>query len=148
MVSYTNHYLKEWFKLDKSRHYDLWGGNSFGKYFELPKWKKIKFDLELKIIRGEYPAGGKVPSVRKVAEIYNVGTSTSQQILEKMAAENTLVMEQGIGYMVNGESTERLEKEHLERLNEIFQEACEYAYALRVDPVEIVNEIISKKQND
>lgn len=124
------------------------GGNSSGGYFELPKWKKIKCDLELKIIRGEYPAGEKVPSVRKVAEIYNVGTSTSQPILEKMAAENTLIMEQGIGYMVNEDSIERLEKEHLERLKNIFEEACEYAYALQVDPVEMVNEIISKRQNN
>lgn len=133
----------------KSRYDGIFGGEIFrGGYFELPKWKKIKCDLELKIIRGEYPAGERAPSVRKVAEIYNVGTSTSQPILEKMAMENTLIMEQGIGYIVNENSVERLEKEHLEQLKEIFKEVCEYAYALQADPVEIVNEIIGKNQNN
>jgi len=30
---------------------------------ELPKWQRIKYDIELKIITGEYEAGDRVPSV-------------------------------------------------------------------------------------
>ena len=108
---------------------------------ELPKWQRVKYDIELKIITGEYQAGERVPSVRNLSSLYSIGTSTSQTILEKMAQEKTLIMEQGIGYKVNGRAVKRLKDEHLKRLANILRQACEYADKLHADPVEIINEI-------
>lgn len=80
---------------------------------ELPKWQRVKYDIELKIITGEYKVGERVPSVRSLSNLYSIGTSTSQSILEKMAQEKTLIMEQGIGYKVNSRAVKRLKDEHL-----------------------------------
>ena len=62
------------------------------------KGQLIQFDIELKIIMGAYKPGELVPSVRSLAKMYNIGTSTSQSILEKLSRESILVMEQGIGF--------------------------------------------------
>ena len=111
---------------------------------ELPKWQRVKYDIELKIVTGEYQAGERVPSVRNLSNLYSVGTSTSQTILEKMAQEKTLIMEQGIGYKVNGRAVKRLKDEHIKRVTGILKQACEYAETLQVDPVELVKSICQK----
>lgn len=108
---------------------------------DLPKWQRIKYDIELKIITGEYQSGEIVPSVRALAKLYKVGTSTSHIILEKLADEGTLIMEQGIGFRANGRAIKRLKAEHEKRLMGILKQACEYAEILQADPIEIINEI-------
>ena len=112
---------------------------------ELPKWQRVKYDIELKIITGEYRVGERVPSVRNLSSLYSIGTSTSQSILEKMAQEKTLIMEQGIGYKVNGRAVKRLKDEHLKRVIGIFEQDCEYAYTLQIDPIVVVREICEKR---
>lgn len=111
---------------------------------ELPKWQRVKYDIELKIITGEYQAGERVPSVRNLSILYSIGTSTSQTILEKMAQEKTLIMEQGVGYKVNGRAVKRLKDEHIKRVTGILQQACEYAQMLQIDPIELAREICQK----
>ena len=111
---------------------------------ELPKWQCVKYDIELKIITGEYKGGERVPSVHSLSNLY-IGTSTPQSILEKMAQEKTLIMEQGIGYKVNSRAVKRLKDEHLKRITGIFEQACEYAYTLQIDPMMIVREICEKR---
>jgi len=114
---------------------------------DLPKWQRIKYDIELKIITGEYQPGEIVPSVRTLAKLYKVGTSTSHIILEKLADEGTLVMEQGIGFRVNGRAVKRLKAEHEKRLMGILKQACEYADTIHVDPVELVTEIFANRHD-
>jgi len=105
---------------------------------ELPKWQRIKYDIELKIITGEYEAGDKVPSVRVLAKMYGIGTSTSQTILERMFLDGTLIMEQGIGFKVDGRAKKKLAAEHEKRVREILKQACAYCDKLNLDSVEIV----------
>lgn len=115
---------------------------------ELPKWQRIKYDIELKIITGEYQAGDRVPSVRSLATIYGIGTSTSQTILEKLSMDGTLIMEQGIGFKVNARSINRLKKEHTERVKKLFEQTCAYAEKLQIDPMDILREISGKKEKN
>lgn len=112
---------------------------------QLPKWQRVKYEIELKIITGEYKAGERAPSVRSLSSLYDIGTSTSQSVLEKMAQEKTLIMEQGIGYKINGKAIKHLHAEHLKRLTNILEQACEYAGQIDADPVKIINEINNKK---
>lgn len=114
---------------------------------ELPKWQRIKYDIELKIITGEYEAGERVPSVRSLAKMYGIGTSTSQTILERMFLDGTLIMEQGIGFKVDGRARKRLAAEHEKRVRETLKQACEYADKLNLDPVEIVKDFYPSKEN-
>lgn len=112
---------------------------------DLPKWQRIKYDIELQIITGEYQSGEIVPSVRTLAKLYKVGTSTSHIILEKLADEGTLIMEQGVGFRVNGRAIKRLRVEHKKRLTSILKQACEYADTIHVDPVELVTDIFASR---
>ena len=114
---------------------------------ELPKWQRIKYDIELKIITGEYEAGDKVPSVRVLAKMYGIGTSTSQTILERMFLDGTLIMEQGIGFKVDGRAKEKLFAEHEERVRETLKQACEYCDKLNLNPVEIVKGFYDSGKN-
>lgn len=111
---------------------------------DLPKWQRIKYDIEIKIITGEYQSGDIVPSVRTLAKIYKVGTSTSHVILEKLANEGTLILEQGVGFRVNGQAVEKLKAEHKKRLTDILRQACEYAHKLQIDPTKIIEEFSEK----
>ena len=54
-------------------------------------------------------------------------------------------MEQGIGYKVNSRAVKRLKDEHLKRVIGIFEQACEYAYTLQIDPIVVVREICEKR---
>lgn len=113
---------------------------------ELPKWQRIKYDLELKIITGEYEAGDRVPSVRSLARLYDIGTSTAQTILEKMYLDKTLIMEQGIGFRVNEKAKKRLAAEHEKRIREVVKQICEYADKLNLDPIEIVKDFYRDRE--
>ena len=108
---------------------------------ELPKWQRVKYDIELKIITGEYQAGERVPSVRSLAKMYGVGTSTSQTILEKLSLDGTLIMEQGIGFKVNTRAVNKLRKEHINRVKKILEQTFAYAEKLQIDPMEILQDI-------
>lgn len=108
---------------------------------ELPKWQKVKYDIEVKIIIGEYEPGELVPSVRNLAKIYGIGTSTSHTILEKMSREGTLIMEQGIGFRVNEDKVGELKEKHINQIRELFGQACKYAERIQLDPIKIVKEI-------
>lgn len=112
---------------------------------ELPKWQRIKYDIELKIIAGEYETGDKVPSVRSLAKLYNIGTSTSQVILERMYLDGTLVIEQGIGFKVAQQAQERLREEHERRIKENLEKICKEADKIKIDPVKIVKGFYTKK---
>ena len=63
-------------------------------------WQSVKNDLELKIIRGEYKAGERIPPVRKSAEIYNIGTSTATKTLSQLCEDGTIYQRRGVGYFV------------------------------------------------
>lgn len=115
---------------------------------ELPIWQRIKYDIELKIITGEYEEGDKVPSVRVLAKMYGIGTSTSQTILERMLLDGTLIMERGIGFKVDGRAKKRLAQEHENRVRETLKQICEYCDKLNLDPLEIVKDFYAAKDDD
>lgn len=73
----------------------------------------------------------------EVAKMHGIGTSTSQTILERMSLDGTIIMEQGIGFQVNGRAR-KLAKKHEKRVREPLKRACEYCDKLNLDPAEIV----------
>lgn len=112
---------------------------------EIPTWIAIKQDIELKIIRGEYSAGERIPPVRKIAEIYNIGTSTAAKTLETLAQEGTLYKKRGVGYFVKPYVKEKLCKEHKKNLERILLNAFSYADIIGVDLLKIVNKIYKSR---
>ena len=109
-------------------------------------WLTVKNDLELKIICGEYVAGERIPPVRKIAEIYSVGTSTATKTLAQLCQDGTIYQRRGVGYFVKPYVRERLITEHKRNLEKMIRNVFEYADMIEVDPMLII-EKINKNRN-
>lgn len=104
-------------------------------------WLTVKNDLELKIIRGEYVAGERIPPVRKIAEIYGIGTSTATKTLAQLCKDGTIYQRRGVGYFVKPYVREKLITEHKMNLEKIIRNAFDYADMIDTDPMLIINKI-------
>lgn len=111
-------------------------------------WLTVKNDLELKIIRGDYAAGERIPSVRKIAEIYGIGTSTATKTLAQLCEKGIIYQRRGVGYFVKPYVREELIAEHKRNLEKIIRNAFEYAAMIETDPMQIIKRISeTRKQN-
>lgn len=113
-----------------------------------PKLQRVKTEIEFKIITGEYPVGERVPSIREIKEMYPIGVAWARIALKELCEEETLVLEQGIGYKVSSQAPEKLMKKYREGLHDIFSQACKDAARIGIDPLEMVQDILDKCQND
>lgn len=68
----------------------------------------IKNDIELKIIAGRFAVGEQMPSIRRIAEAYNVGLSTAQKVLRELLTEGVIEAEHGKGFYVKPFIREKL----------------------------------------
>ena len=109
-------------------------------------WQSVKNDLELKIIRGEYKAGERIPPVRKIAEIYDIGTSTATKTLSQLCEDGTIYQRRGVGYFVKPYVREKLIAEHKRRLEKIILNSLDYADRIVADPMLIINTIIKNRK--
>lgn len=112
---------------------------------EPPTWIAIKQDIELKIIQGEYSAGERIPPVRKIAEIYGIGTSTAAKTLETLSSEGTLFKKRGVGYFVKPYVKESLCREHQKNLEKILLNTFAYADIIGVDLLKMVGQIYKSR---
>jgi GntR family transcriptional regulator len=101
-------------------------------------WLEVKADIEIKIIIGEYAAGGRIPSIVKLAEMYEVGNTTAQKVLESLCDDGTIVKQKGIGYFVKPYEKERLLKIHEKELKSQFTEVIEYGKRIGLDDTNIL----------
>jgi GntR family transcriptional regulator len=90
-------------------------------------WLEVKADIEIKIITGEYAAGDRIPSIVKIAEMYEVGNTTAHKVLESLCDDGTIVKQKGIGYFVKLYVKERLMKIHEKELKSRFQKSFSMA---------------------
>lgn len=111
-------------------------------------WLTVKNDLELKIIRREYAAGERIPPVRKIAEIYGIGTSTATKTLAQLCKEGIIHQRRGVGYFVKPYVREKLIAEHKRNLEKIIRNAFEYADMIGIDPMLIINKINKSRKNE
>lgn len=111
-------------------------------------WQSVKNDLELKIIRGEYKAGERIPPVRKIAEIYDIGTSTATKTLSQLCEDGTIYQRRGVGCFVKPYMREKLIEKHKRRLEKIILNAFDYADMIGVDPMLIINTIMKTENRN
>ena len=111
-------------------------------------WQSVKNDLELKIIRGEYKAGERIPPVRKIAEIYDIGTSTATKTLSQLCEDGTIYQRRGVGCFVKPHVREKLIEKHKRRLEKIILNAFDYADMIGVDPMLIINTIMKTENRN
>ena len=104
-------------------------------------WLTVKHDLELKIISGEYAAGERIPPVRKIAEIYGIGTTTATKTLAQLHKDGTIYQRRGIGYFVRPFVRDALIAEHKRNLEKTLMNAFDYADMLDADIMLMINKI-------
>lgn len=109
-------------------------------------WLTVKNDLELKIISGEYKAGERIPPVRKIAEIYGIGSTTAAKTLAQMHKEGTIYQRRGVGYFVKPFVRDTLIAEHRHNLEKTIINAFEYADLLGVDMSVVISKILKARE--
>lgn len=110
-------------------------------------WLSVKSDIELKIISGDFSADDRIPPIRKIAVIYNIGTTTAAKVLEDLCRDGIIYKRRGIGYFVKPYIKNKLCDEHKKKLEKIIINAFEYADMLNVDVMTIINQIYQEKNS-
>lgn len=110
-------------------------------------WSEVKSDIELKILTGEYQAGERLPSIRKLAKDYGVGQSTAIKVLNSLLQEGIIETRRGVGHFVKPYIREILIEERKSRLEATIQDACKEAMIIGVDLGEMVDQYIAILQN-
>lgn len=65
-----------------------------------PKYQQIMEYMKVKITNGEWPIGSKIPSQRKLAQIFDVNRSTVITALEELTADGLIQGKMGMGTIV------------------------------------------------
>lgn len=101
-------------------------------------WQDVKADVEQKIISGEYAAGERIPSIRKIADSYNISLSTAQKVLQVLRQEDIIESKRGVGYYVKPYIREKLLTERKKQLEKMVQLVSEEAAMIGVDIVTMI----------
>ena len=91
-----------------------------------PVYQQIMEHFRAAVLSGEYPPGGRVPSVRELAAAARVNPNTVQRALTELERE---------GLLTGGGTSGRCVTENAETLDELRQQAVRrvvHAYALRM----------------
>lgn len=104
--------------------------------------KRIKNALELRILKGEFGESGQMPTIKKIAEDYAVGTTTASAVLRSMVADGILSSKQGVGYYVIPFSRPALAKKHRDKFDKDLAEMKERAKLLGINLQEVLNNLI------
>ena len=80
----------------------------------IPIYLQLLNQLKLKIVRGDYPPGETIPSVRELAAQAQVNPNTMQRALMELEREGFVVTHRGKGRMVT-DDVSRIEQEAAER---------------------------------
>ena len=101
-------------------------------------WQDVKTDIVQKIISGEYAAGERIPSIRKIADDYNVSLSTAQRVLQALRQDDIIESKRCVGYYVKPYIREKLLSERRKHLEKMVQIVCEEAAMIGVDIVTMI----------
>ena len=108
--------------------------------------KEVQDILELKIMSGELAPGNRFPSIRELAETYDIGTSTAQMIVNNLSAEDIIVKKRGVGFFVKPFVKGKLRDKHIDECMKMFERAIKYADILGLDSKTIVTEVLEEKK--
>src|SRR5690554_2597145 len=76
----------------------------------LMQYNNVQENIKSKISSGEYGAGDRIPSERKLCELFSVSRTTVRKAIEELVRTNYLIKRHGKGtFVVNGKSTEKKE---------------------------------------
>ncbi|MBE5877240.1 MAG: GntR family transcriptional regulator [Lachnospiraceae bacterium] len=109
--------------------------------------RKVKDDLELKIIRGYYGEDGQAPTIKKISEDYNIGVTTASAVMRSLVDEDVLYALQGKGFYVVPDCVPRLAEKHRKILEKRMESLIEYSNVLGVDFIELATKMYQDKNS-
>ena len=91
-----------------------------------------------KVVSGEFPAGGKIPSVRELAAEMGVNPNTIMRTYSELQAMNIIENQRGIGYFVHPEAQKTILKDKKkEFFNKVLPEFLKQAALLGISADEL-----------
>lgn len=66
-----------------------------------PLYVKIKQDIAVRLAKGEWLPGSRLPNEAELARLYGVSSGTMRKALDELEAERVLVRRQGHGTFIN-----------------------------------------------
>ena len=70
-----------------------------------PVWQQLTEQLTLRILKGEYPPGSRLPAVREVAAQAGVNPNTMQRALQELESRGLLQAQRTAGRTVTADDT-------------------------------------------
>ncbi|MDD3946224.1 MAG: GntR family transcriptional regulator [Clostridia bacterium] len=104
-------------------------------------WEAVKTDLEIKIMNGIYAAGERLPTIVEMTEIYGIGNTTAQKIIDKLHEEDIIVKKMGVGCFVKPYVREKIRDKLRLILDDKIVSAIDYGNKLGVSKEEIIKQI-------
>ena len=114
-------------------------------------WEKVKSDIEVKIIKGEYAVGYKIPTIVELQIEYGIGKTTAQKIVSELYKEGTIVKKVGVGCFVKPFVKERLLEKHKVQLEIMTKELVKEAQLLNLDYetiISVFSKLWSERENN
>lgn len=74
-------------------------------YLQISRW------ICDKILRGEWPGGGRIPSVRELGALLEVNPNTVMRTYERLQGGGIIYNRRGIGYFVSPDAPELIRKQ-------------------------------------
>lgn len=79
------------------------------------KWYQAKQDIEAKIRSGVYKQGERIPTIEQLMQLYDIGRTTAQRVLDELAAEDLILRKVGKGCFVKMFVRDKVETRHKEQ---------------------------------
>lgn len=96
-------------------------------------WYRVKRDIELKIITGEYTTGERIPTIVELMEQYHIGKATAQKVINSLYDEGIIIKKVGMGCFVKPFVKEMLFAKHKNQLAGQIMSAVEEASLMGLD---------------
>jgi DNA-binding transcriptional regulator YhcF (GntR family) len=112
-----------------------------------PIYLQLMEQIKLRILKGEYSAGGKLPSVRELASEASVNPNTMQRALSELERENLLKSNRTSGRYIteDEELIQQMKQEFAEKMVRDFVEKME---SLGYSNEELITIIKQNKQKE
>lgn len=109
-------------------------------------WQIVKSDLELRILKGDFAPGERIPSIRKIAEDYGVGQTTAQKVLNVLWQEGIIEPHRGVGFFVKPYVREQLIASRKKIIEVTMIRAIEEAALINVDLLPMIERCAKMKE--
>lgn len=103
----------------------------------IPIYLQLLNQLKLKIVRGDYPPGETIPSVRELAAQAQVNPNTMQRALMELEREGFVVTHRGKGRMVT-DDVSRIEQEKREAAERELTDCLEKLHLMGITREELL----------